>query len=180
MYSCRRLPYKASWHMIEAKPMSLISGRLEVAMSSILHGTIFRHTKTDSIHALAREFGADLCLIIDDDVFKRQYAIEAEDLDLAIRNAPMEVFAKCEALQPTPREELEKINANHQCDDPVVEAVVEKFRKRSAVGIKKYGVSLADSNLPMLNWLRHHQEELMDAVDYVEKQIQILEAEEKK
>jgi len=53
--------------------------------------------------------------------------------------------------------------------DPVVERVVDKFVSRSDVGYKKYGVTLADDNQPLDVWLQHLQEELMDAVNYLEK-----------
>jgi hypothetical protein len=53
--------------------------------------------------------------------------------------------------------------------DPVVERVVNKFKQRSDVGYKKYGVTLEDDPSKMLEWLNHLQEELMDAVLYLQK-----------
>ena len=53
--------------------------------------------------------------------------------------------------------------------DPVVERVVDKFVSRSDVGYKKYGVTLEDDPSKMLEWLNHLQEELMDAVLYLQK-----------
>lgn len=53
--------------------------------------------------------------------------------------------------------------------DPVVERVVEKFVDRSDVGYKKYGVTLEDDPSEMFEWLNHLQEELMDAVLYLQK-----------
>jgi len=53
--------------------------------------------------------------------------------------------------------------------DPVVERVVEKFVSRSDVGYEKYGVTLEDDPSEMLAWLNHLQEELMDAVLYLQK-----------
>jgi len=53
--------------------------------------------------------------------------------------------------------------------DPVVERVVEKFVGRSDVGYEKYGVTLEDDPSEMLAWLNHLQEELMDAVLYLQK-----------
>lgn len=52
--------------------------------------------------------------------------------------------------------------------DVNVEAVRKKLRQRSEVGISKYGVTTADSTLNVLDWLRHLQEELLDAAVYVE------------
>ena len=51
--------------------------------------------------------------------------------------------------------------------DPIVDKVVEKFQERSQVGIEKYGTTLEDNNTD--DFLNHLQEELMDAVLYLEK-----------
>ncbi len=56
-----------------------------------------------------------------------------------------------------------------QFRDPVVERVVDKFVSRSDVGYKKYGVTLEDDPSKMYEWLNHLQEELMDAVLYLQK-----------
>jgi len=53
--------------------------------------------------------------------------------------------------------------------DPVVERVVHKFVDRSDVGFAKYGVTLRDDPSEMFAWLNHLQEELMDAVLYLQK-----------
>tara|TARA_R110000803_G_scaffold209609_2_gene279578 strand:- start:775 stop:1008 length:234 start_codon:yes stop_codon:yes gene_type:complete len=53
--------------------------------------------------------------------------------------------------------------------DPVVEKVVDKFISRSNVGFKKYGVTLENDDSKMLVWLNHLQEELMDAILYIQK-----------
>jgi len=53
--------------------------------------------------------------------------------------------------------------------DPVVERVVDKFVGRSDVGYEKYGVTLDKDPSEMLEWLNHLQEELMDAVLYLQK-----------
>lgn len=52
--------------------------------------------------------------------------------------------------------------------DPIVDAVCAKLQSRSAVGIKKYGTTLADNNATEREKLVHLQEELMDAVNYIE------------
>ena len=51
--------------------------------------------------------------------------------------------------------------------DSIVEEVVKQFRKRSELGISKYGTTLAENETD--NFLIHLQEELMDAVNYIEK-----------
>jgi hypothetical protein len=53
--------------------------------------------------------------------------------------------------------------------DPIVENVVKNFINRSNVGIIKYKTTLNDSNLSFDKWVNHTQEELMDAVNYLEK-----------
>ena len=53
--------------------------------------------------------------------------------------------------------------------DPVVERVVDKFVSRSDVGFAKYGTTLQDDPSKMFQWLNHLQEELMDAVLYLQK-----------
>lgn len=53
--------------------------------------------------------------------------------------------------------------------DPIILNVVNKFVNRSDVGFKKYGVTLADDDGDINVWLTHLQEELMDAVNYIEK-----------
>ena len=53
--------------------------------------------------------------------------------------------------------------------DPVVKRVVNKFVSRSNVGFEKYGVTLDNDPSEMFAWLNHLQEELMDAVLYLQK-----------
>jgi hypothetical protein len=51
--------------------------------------------------------------------------------------------------------------------DKIVEQVLEKFSTRSEIGIKKYGTTLQDNDTD--DFLNHLQEELMDAVLYIQK-----------
>ena len=53
--------------------------------------------------------------------------------------------------------------------DPVVQQVVNKFVDRSDVGYAKYGKTLRDDPSDIFVWLNHLQEELMDAVNYIQK-----------
>ena len=53
-------------------------------------------------------------------------------------------------------------------EDPIVLAVIERIKERSAVGIAKYGTTLARDDLSTIEWLNHLQEELMDAINYIE------------
>jgi hypothetical protein len=53
-------------------------------------------------------------------------------------------------------------------EDKIVQTVVEAYKKRSEVGIAKYGKTMEREDLSALDWLQHLQEELMDATLYVE------------
>jgi len=53
--------------------------------------------------------------------------------------------------------------------DTIVESVINQFRERSEVGIKKYGVTLDRTDLSSLDWINHAQQEAMDFVLYLEK-----------
>ena len=53
--------------------------------------------------------------------------------------------------------------------DSIVESVINKYRERSKKGIETYGTTLDRNDLSRLEWLNHLQEELMDAVNYIEK-----------
>lgn len=48
-------------------------------------------------------------------------------------------------------------------------SVIEKFRSRSEFGIAKYGTTLDRTDLGILDWIQHAQEELMDGILYLEK-----------
>ena len=61
--------------------------------------------------------------------------------------------------------------------DKIIERVVNKIKSRSDIGYKKYGVTLEDDEQTLDTWLNHLQEELMDAVNYIEKARSILREE---
>ena len=56
--------------------------------------------------------------------------------------------------------------------DKIVNQVLKKYKQRSEVGIKKYGVTLERTDLNTLQWLKHAQEEAMDLSLYLERLIQ--------
>ena len=60
--------------------------------------------------------------------------------------------------------------------DSIVESVIEEFKNRSETGIKKYNTTLDREDLSELEWRIHHQEELMDAILYNQKIINILKS----
>ena len=53
--------------------------------------------------------------------------------------------------------------------DKIIERVINKIKARSDVGYKKYGVTFKDDEQTLDTWLNHIPEELMDAVNYIEK-----------
>jgi len=58
--------------------------------------------------------------------------------------------------------------------DKIIERVINKIKSRSDIGYKKYGVTLKDDHQSLDTWLNHIQEELMDAVNYIEKAREVL------
>lgn len=49
-------------------------------------------------------------------------------------------------------------------------SVIRELQQRSAVGLKKYGVSVGDrKDLTLSQWLKHLQEEMLDSAVYIEK-----------
>lgn len=60
-------------------------------------------------------------------------------------------------------------------DDPIVNAVIAKLTSRSALGLTKYGVTMADSPETTLAFARHAQEEALDFANYLEVIIQRLQ-----
>ena len=56
-----------------------------------------------------------------------------------------------------------------QQEDTVLLAVMAKYYERSKRGQAKYGTNLDRTDIDLLGWLDHLQEELMDATLYIEK-----------
>jgi hypothetical protein len=53
--------------------------------------------------------------------------------------------------------------------DAITEAVVAQLRTRAEKGKEKYGTTMERDDLTFAEWIQHLQEELMDAVVYIEK-----------
>lgn len=53
--------------------------------------------------------------------------------------------------------------------DPNVQKLISSFISRAAKGKAKYGVDTTRDDLDLLQWVTHLQEELMDAVVYIER-----------
>jgi hypothetical protein len=58
---------------------------------------------------------------------------------------------------------------NQQVEDPIVMAVLAKYAERSQRGIEKYGTMLTRTDLDVLEWLNHAQDEAMDFCLYLER-----------
>ena len=56
-----------------------------------------------------------------------------------------------------------------ETDDTILIKVIEKLHQRSLVGQKKYGTTMDRDDLTLVQWLNHLQEELCDAIQYIEK-----------
>ena len=54
-------------------------------------------------------------------------------------------------------------------DDKIVHDVVKKFDQRSAAGLKKYGQPLSTDSDSLYRWVNDVQEEMMDAILYLQK-----------
>jgi hypothetical protein len=59
--------------------------------------------------------------------------------------------------------------AKREKQDLIVKSVIEKYQERSEAGQEKYGTTLERNDLTLIQWLKHLQEELMDATLYLEK-----------
>jgi len=61
------------------------------------------------------------------------------------------------------------LNISEKDVDSVVMSVLKKFVERSQFGKQKYGTDLDRTDLSVLDWIQHAQEEHMDAILYLEK-----------
>lgn len=53
--------------------------------------------------------------------------------------------------------------------DTILESLIEKYKQRSELGIKKYNTTLDRTDLSLLVWINHAQDEAMDLSLYLEK-----------
>jgi len=51
----------------------------------------------------------------------------------------------------------------------IEQQVIDKINQRAAIGKNKYGVTMERQDLEKADWLNHLQEELLDAIIYIEK-----------
>jgi hypothetical protein len=62
-----------------------------------------------------------------------------------------------------------KIKPDAPTKDSIVNSVISKFAERSNLGYIKYGKTLDRKDLTTGQWIQHMQEELMDAILYLER-----------
>ena len=54
----------------------------------------------------------------------------------------------------------------------IEDSVCKKIQDRARVGKEKYGVTMERGDLSLKEWMIHLQEELMDAIVYIEKTLE--------
>jgi hypothetical protein len=54
----------------------------------------------------------------------------------------------------------------------IEDSVCKKIQNRAKVGKNKYGVTMERDDLSFSKWMIHLQEELMDAIVYIEKTLE--------
>lgn len=77
-----------------------------------------------------------------------------------------------EGSPPSPRsvtKTLSFLQEEMKTNDSVVNSIINQFAERSRVGYKKYGTTLDRTDLSLLDWVQHAQEEMMDGILYLEK-----------
>ena len=70
--------------------------------------------------------------------------------------------------------EKEELIISRADTDSVVYSIINKFKERADIGMKKYGKNLDRNDLTTLDWIQHAQEEHMDAILYLEKLKQVV------
>lgn len=56
--------------------------------------------------------------------------------------------------------------------------VIADIRARQALGVSKYGTTVAKNQLSLRQWLQHQYEELLDAAVYCKRSIQEIDAQQ--
>jgi len=59
----------------------------------------------------------------------------------------------------------------------IEDSVCEKIQDRAKVGLEKYDTTMERKDLTFVEWIKHLQEELMDALVYSEKVLGIIDIE---
>ena len=74
--------------------------------------------------------------------------------------------AEIEMLEP---KELTEAIDTILTQDSILESLIEKYKQRSELGIKKYNTTLDRNDLTLLDWINHAQDEAMDLSLYLQK-----------
>ncbi len=64
---------------------------------------------------------------------------------------------------------LEEEQRKEENLDVNVKNVIKSYKERSVKGFDKYGTDTTRTDIDLLGWLNHLQEELMDATIYIER-----------
>ena len=64
---------------------------------------------------------------------------------------------------------MPELTISPESTDSIVFSIVSQFVKRSEIGKSKYGTTIDRTDLSVLEWIQHAQEEHMDAILYLEK-----------
>ena len=65
---------------------------------------------------------------------------------------------------------LQTLRANfNMLPDKNVLSVIDQLTRRMEVGYNKYGTTTERTDIDLMGWLQHLQEELMDAAVYIER-----------
>jgi len=95
--------------------------------------------------------------------------------DVALRNSAQRLDRKSSREKSGPaRNGIWFCDINICMDMSVIEdSVCNKIQQRAEVGFDKYGVTMERGDLTDVQWLTHLQEEMMDALVYLEKIISL-------
>ena len=93
---------------------------------------------------------------------------QAYEFEQQINTAMFQEFKRVETENKVMRDQLYELSKDYFTpQDAIVAKVIEAYKKRSEIGIAKYGTTLDANNTD--DFLQHLQEELMDATLYIEK-----------
>jgi hypothetical protein len=99
---------------------------------------------------------------------------------LSLRNRPVKKCCQFRQNPPPPpptthiHSEVEQVPVEDNIataftNDTIVNTVIHSFIGRSNLGFKKYGKTLDRTDVNTIEWANHMQEELMDAILYLER-----------
>lgn len=99
------------------------------------------------------------------------YAVPRKSINEATPDEWDAVFLKLQQLREADKKQKPMFTG---AEDENVNNVVMSYLDRANEGMTKYGVTTSGNPLNLVQWLRHLQEELMDATIYIERTIEEL------